>query len=697
MALTPQAEEILRKRYLRYVLDEGVTRQETPEELWRRVASVLSSCEQDKSQWYGPFRDLMATQRFLPNSPTLMNAGYEGTLSACFTFHVQDSLEHIFEVGTLASKVLKYGGGVGYGLSALRGKGSPIKSTGGKARGPLAAIGYYQSIAAFVEQGGKRDGAQMAILSVDHPDIRDFIHMKDKDPQRFNTFNISVAMTDAFMIEALSVRDQLPGNNKWALLQEIADSAWRTGDPGCYFIDTAERDNPTPQLGRLESTNPCGEVPLLHAEACNLGSINLAKYWIDGPDGYDREQLISDVEIAVRMLDNAITMNQFPDPVITEAVRRTRKIGLGVMGLADLFALIGIHYDTQRAVELSMELAHLIRHVADRTSAALGREKGRFPAGETMSLDSVPGIKYRNATRVCIAPTGTIANIAGCSTGIEPHYALEYTRTMGDGTEFLIREPVLDRTDFRPKTAMEIDWPWHVAHQAAWQKSTDLAVSKTINLRNDATPDDVLQSLLDAWKTGCKGWTVFRDGCRSEQVLRVTGAPGVSTLDAPISIENVYLVGPTRRKLPRDRNATVHKFEVDGVEGYIIAGLYEDGQLGEVFLNISKEGSTIRGWADLVSTQISVMLQHGISVELIADKLRHTRFEPAGITGNSAIPFVTSIPDYIGAWLEQFALGEPKSVPKSASVTGQVCPQCGGTVRRSEGCLSCSVCDWSRC
>ncbi len=699
-ALTQVAQELMAKRYL--ARDAAGEIVETVDGLFKRVALALAEPERnhnlhdpvsgDRDHFAQQFYLLMSSLRFLPNSPTLMNAGREGTLSACFTFHVDDSLDAIFDVGQLASKVLKYGGGVGYGLSRLRPKGSPISTTGGKARGPVAALGYYQSIAAFVEQAGKRDGAQMAILSVDHPDILDFIHAKDKDPRALNTFNISVAMTDQFM-RRMEVGD--PEAHK--LFNTLSRSAWTTGDPGLYFIDRAERDNPTPHLGRLESTNPCGEVPLLHAEACNLGSLNLAAFFNDETQEFDWGDFSLSARLAVRLLDNAITVNRFPDPVIHEAVQRTRKIGLGVMGLADLFALMDLHYDSDAAVTMSANIASTLRKAADEASIELAHERGSYPA-------LVGDAHMRNATRTCIAPTGSIANLAGCSTGIEPHYALEYTRMMGDGQTFTIREPVLDRLKVGgvwPHTALNIPAYWHLAHQAAWQNHIDLAVSKTINLPNNTHPDEVRAVYESAWKLGCKGVTVFRDGCRGEQVLMAKQTAGADRMPqegeqgALDPAPNIYIVGPARRKLPQDRNSITHKFTVDNVEGYITVGLYPDGHPGEMFLNISREGSTIRGWADLAATFTSIMLQHGIAVDLIAEKLRHTRFEPAGITGEKDIPFATSIPDYIGHWLQQRFGGNTTTV--SPVDNGQVCPLCGGMVVMQEGCLRCKACDWSRC
>jgi ribonucleoside-diphosphate reductase alpha chain len=454
------------------------------------------------------FLDMLTSLDFLPNSPTLFNLGTgQGTLSACFKFDVPDSMEGIMDVATKSAMVQKFGGGVGYALSDLRAEGAPIKSTHGKACGPNAVIRLYQSVAEMVTQGGKRPGAQMGILSVDHPDIRAFIHLKDSDPQRYSTFNISVAVTDSFMEEA-TVYD----TRAYHLFQEIVQSAWNTGDPGLYFMDVAERSNPTPHLGRLTGTNPCGEVPLLDNEACNLGSINLANHLTKNREGIDYEHLERTVRLAVQYLDMVLDRNTFPVPEITEAVAQTRKLGLGVMGWADALSLMGVHYDTAHALNMAENVMYFISHVAHHESRRIASIKGAYPACQDDPR--------RNATVTCIAPTGSISIIAGVSSGIEPHYATEWIRETADGD--MLEESVTTKEGFTPKTAMELPWQSHVAMQAAFQKHTDLAVSKTINLPNSASVNDIREAYILMWKQGCKGGTVFRDGCRSEQVLTAT-------------------------------------------------------------------------------------------------------------------------------------------------------------------------------
>jgi ribonucleoside-diphosphate reductase alpha chain len=491
---------ILEKRYLATIKGK----RETVEEFIDRISMGNEEYR----------RELIEPLHFLPNSPTLFNLGVPGggTLSACFKFDVADTMldgeNGIMDTATKAAMVTKWGGGVGYYVGGLRGAGALVNSTHGKAMGPVAVLRFYNAMGSMLTQSGKRDAAQMGIMDVGHPDIREFIHMKDNDPQSLSTFNISVALTDEFMEKA--VND--PRGAEGLLLAEIAGSAWRTGDPGVYFVDAAERDNPTPLAGRLTGTNPCGEVPLLNNEPCNLGSINLRNMVVDGSFNYEKLRQVT--RLATRYLDDILGRNHFPDYRITAAALYTRKLGLGVCGWADALALMGIPYASQEAVDLLDEVMAFIRKEADEESIRLGRDRGSAPCFATGPIPK------RNATTLCIAPTGSIAILMGASSGIEPHFLTEWTRTMGDGTVLQESIPVLDEIgDFKPQTAMEIPWEWHVKHQAAAQKHVDLAVSKTINLPNDATVDDVLNAYIMMWESGCKGGTIFRDGSRTEQVL----------------------------------------------------------------------------------------------------------------------------------------------------------------------------------
>jgi ribonucleoside-diphosphate reductase alpha chain len=507
VTFTPNALKILGERYL-YKYDEG------QEDVDAFIDRISMGNEVYK-------RELFQTLNFLPNSPTLFNIGIPGagTLSACFKFDVRDSLldgpGSIMAVGHKSAGVQKYGGGVGYVFSAVRPRGTPIATTHGKAMGPVALLKYYQSVAEMITQGGKRAGAQMGILSCDHPDIREFIHCKDADPQRLNTFNTSVACTDAFM-EAASNE---PTSEAGVLLTEMAESAWRTGDPGVYFIDTAERRNPTPWLGKLTGTNPCGEVPLLDNEPCNLGSINLGNFVDGGRVDYPALQQV--VRLATRYLDDVLSVNTFPSQEITDANALTRKLGLGVCGWADMLALLSIHYDSDEAVALGRELMQFINEEAYAESTRLGMERGICPA---FAIGGGLTDWQRNATRTCIAPTGTIAILMGASSGIEPHFALEWNRQLATtGDVIHERVPVMDRLQgFTPHVSQDIAAKWHIAHQAAFQEYTDLAVSKTINLPNEATAKEIREIYINLWASGCLGGTIYRDGSRDVQVLTMT-------------------------------------------------------------------------------------------------------------------------------------------------------------------------------
>ena len=571
VALTGNARTVLERRYL---LRDGLGAVvETAEGMLARVAVAIAAgeaTEDARRTWAQRFYDEMAALRFMPNSPTLMNAGTgRGTLAACFVLPVEDTLESIMSTAEATAMVQKYGGGTGFSFSRLRGIGEPIATTHGAACGPVSVLRHYDDVSRLVTQGGKREGANMGILRVDHPDVRAFIHAKD-DGVTATRFNISVGVTDEFMAAATSnergtdftLRDPRDGSprgtvNARELLDEIARAAWRTGDPGLIFLDTINRANPTPALGTIEATNPCGEVPLLPWEACTLGSVHLARFWDAAAHDVNWAALRETVAVATRFLDDVVEVNEFPVPQITEAVRGNRKIGLGVMGFADLLIAARIPYASEQALALAHRLASTIAATADATSAALGAEKGVFPnwersiyAASSGSGSAGGGPRYRNATRTCIAPTGTIAIIAGASSGIEPLFSLAHYRRMGDGTllpevsstfqqaardggfasddlfeDLAHGDRLADRADVPPEarrlfaTAHEIAPAWHVRMQAAFQEHTDLAVSKTVNLPREATAREVLEVYTLAHRLGCKGVTVYRDGSRAVQVL----------------------------------------------------------------------------------------------------------------------------------------------------------------------------------
>ncbi len=517
-----QAREILVDRYL--WKDDSGNPCETPEQMLMRVANHVASAEKTtplRYMWADEYYDVMAKLLFLPNSPTIMNSGRpapHGQLAACFVIGIEDSMESICEAIRKQMLIHKSGGGTGFNFSNLRSCGARVNSTNGRASGPISFMGLFDKATETVQQGGMRRGANMGILNVDHPDIHEFIHCKDKDGTIAN-FNISVGVYDSFMEKA----EADPAGPEAELLDEIAETAWRTGDPGIIFLDAINRGNMTPELGPLTSTNPCGESPLYPNEACNLGSINLAR--MVSKDGFDFELLDRTAAIATRFLDSVIDVNHYPLPEISEAVRHTRKIGLGVMGWADLLFRLRIPYDSDRALELAEKIMSAIRETAHRTSAELSKEKG-IP-------EVLKHLGRRNATLTCIAPTGTIALLADCSSGIEPLFALEHTRvrTQVDGTKVVMKQvnryyaealkEGLQEDVIRSVfvTSHDVAPLSHVRTQGVFQKYTDLAVSKTVNLPHDSSVKDVLDSYILAWKLGCKGITIYRDGSKSMQVL----------------------------------------------------------------------------------------------------------------------------------------------------------------------------------
>ena len=674
---SPNAQVLLCKRYLRKgdshpLCPHCNEKHESAEELFERASFGRED-----------FYNLLAGLDFLPNSPTLFNSGSEGTLSACFKFDVQDTMESILDVGRKSALVQKWGGGVGYCLSELRPKGAHIRSTHGKACGPVVVMRFYHSIAVMITQGGKREGAQMAILHCDHDDIEEFIHCKETEGV-LDTFNISVAITDDFMEKTIEGEEE-----ESKLFDEIVKNAWSNGDPGLFFIDTVERSNPTPWLGKLSGTNPCGESPLLDNESCNLGSINLAHFVLKGiiienpgevssvtisPSGdkytaIDWGRLKEVVRLAVRYLDCVLDENFYPVSEVKEATLETRKLGLGIMGWADALAMLCIPYDSQEAISLGGQLMKTIQETAHDESKKLCNEKGICSAFEEEASRSQmdDDVWRRNACVTCVAPTGSISTLANCSSGIEPHYSLEYAQIMGDGTK-LHRK--LDFGDFVPKTALEISYEWHIKHQAAFQKYTDLAVSKTINMPNSATIEDVRDAYVMAWKSGCKGVTVYREGSRVKQALEIKS-----------------------RVVSNDYSALVHRFKVGDMKGYLHWGLRDGEKPFEVFITASKQGSTVDGLLDAVAVLTSMALQSGVSLDEIVDKMRGRRFEPSGLTSNPDMPTASSVLDYIARYAQKRFLGASTSYS-----SGMACPSCGAHAINQEGCLVCSEdCGWSRC
>jgi ribonucleoside-diphosphate reductase alpha chain len=588
MELTENALTVLRARYL--LKDDKGDIIETPEEMFRRVAKTIASAESlyggNPVEWEEKFYTLMANLQFLPNSPTLMNAGKKmGQLAACFVLPVNDSMNSIFDTLKNAALILQSGGGTGFSFSRLRPKADIVRSTGGIASGPVSFMKIYNTATDVIKQGGARRGANMGILHIDHPDILEFIKIKRSERELTN-FNISVAITDAFM-------DALKNDGEYNLINprseavvsrlkakvvfdEIVESAWKTGDPGIVFIDRINKTNPTPKIGNMESTNPCGEQPLLPYEACVLGSMNLSKYvkrpivagrlspplnppltkggsrggeWPKPNDQIDWDSLSRDIRISVRFLDNAIDVNKYPIPAVEEMHKGNRKLGLGVMGWADMLILLGIPYNHKKAFSLARDLMRFVRATAREASVELAEVRGVFPNFKG-SIYDYPGMKrVRNATTTTIAPTGTLSIIADCSSGIEPLFALAYKRLILD-TELneineyffeiaknrgfyteVLKNKVIEKGHLRGikevpndikklfKTAHEILPEDHIEMQACFQEYTDNAVSKTINMPYRSSKEDVVKAFILAYEKGCKGITIFRYGTAKKGTL----------------------------------------------------------------------------------------------------------------------------------------------------------------------------------
>lgn len=559
--LTVNAMEVLRQRYL--LRDENEKIVETPRELFKRVAKSIARSDAkfggNPEQSEKIFSEMISKLEFVPNTPTLFNAGTPlGQLSACFVLPVEDSLEGIFDAAKDMAIIEKSGGGVGFDFSRLRPKGDIVMSTKGVASGPVSFMRIFDTSTEVIKAGGKRRGAMMAILRVDHPDVLEFITSK-QEPGFLSNFNISVAATDEFMKsvendgEYWLVNPRSKEKTKRLRAREVwnlmARSAWASGDPGVVFIDEIDRHNPTPQLGRMESTNPCGELPLLPYESCNLGSVNLARMVENGK--IDWEKLKTTVRNGVHFLDNVVEANNYPLKEIDGITRANRKIGLGVMGFADMLIKLGIPYDSEQALQTGEKIMKFIEEEGHKRSVELGEERGSFANFKGSVWES----KYpamRNATVTTVAPTGTISIIAGCSSGIEPIFAISFIRNVLSGTRLFETNPLFEmiakergfynaqlleeiaRTGSVQKiagvpddvkrlfvTALDINSEWHVRMQAAFQKYTDNAVSKTVNLPTDATVEDVRKIYDMAWKLKCKGVTVFRYGSKPEQVLYI--------------------------------------------------------------------------------------------------------------------------------------------------------------------------------
>jgi ribonucleoside-diphosphate reductase alpha chain len=755
---TQNAKTVLERRYLQRDLQGNVI--EAPEELFRRVANNIAQADRlyhphlDLTSIEEEFYSLMASLDFLPNSPTLMNAGRElQQLSACFVLPVGDSMEEIFDAIKQMALIQKSGGGTGFSFSRLRPKNDVVGSTKGVSSGPVSFMSVFDTATEAIKQGGTRRGANMGILRVDHPDILDFIQCKDGD-YRFNNFNISVAATNEFM-EAVEKDKEYPLRNPRTkmitqylsareVFEKIVYYAWQNGDPGIIFIDRINEDNPTPQAGEIESTNPCGEQPLLPYESCNLGSINLSNMVRNG--AIDWERLGSVIEKAVHFLDNVIDMNRYTLPQIEAMTKANRKIGLGVMGFSDLLIRLRIPYSHPEALEIGEKVMAFIQEKGRSASKVLALKRGSFPNFNGSALKSHRDA-MRNATVTTIAPAGTISIIAGASSGIEPIFALAFVRHVLDGKELLEVNPFFEAIareegfyseDLMRKiaqngdiqnlqevpekvkklfvTAHDISPEDHIRMQAAFQKYTDNAVSKTVNFPHEATVDDVAKVYQLAYRLGCKGVTIYRDRSRTKQVLY----KGLVSLDTERTgdIEDL----PKRERGPRARQDVIHGSTRKVLTGcgnlYVTVNEDEEGNLFEIFNQIGKAGGCAASQSEAIGRLVSLAFRSGIEPEDIVRQLK-------GISCHMPVWYregkILSCSDAVAKAIEWHlqekgkikveieGAGNGDLLPKSTKEEeGPIlkkyipiflrgaCPECGGPLIFEEGCVKC-FCGYSDC
>jgi len=742
--LAPNSLKVLQRRYL--LRDDDGQPTEKPSDMFIRVAENIAEAERlygaDDAATAETARDyyeLMTSLEFLPNSPTLMNAGRElQQLSACFVLPIADSMDSIFGAVRDTAIIHKSGGGTGFSFSRLRPAGDMVRSTQGVSSGPVSFMKVFNQATEAVKQGGTRRGANMGVLRVDHPDILQFI--KCKEGGDFANFNISVALTDEFLravdegttFALRNPRDAKPAGELDAceVYDLIIQMAWATGDPGIIFIDRMNRDNPTPLLGEIESTNPCGEQPLLPYEACNLGSVNLSRMATmkDGHAEVDWDHLSDIVHRGVRFLDDVIDVNEYPLPKITELVHGNRKIGLGVMGWADMLIKMGIAYDSDEAVALGEKVMGFIDAEGKAASRKLAEIRGSFPNFAGSIYDNPDGGPIRNATVTTIAPTGTLSIIANCSSGIEPLFAVSYVRTVMDNDRLIEVNPMFEdmaiKRGFYSRelmaliadhgsvrdigevpddlrrwfaTAHDIAPVWHVRMQAAFQKHTDNAVSKTVNFGNDATPDDVREVYDLANTLGTKGVTIYRDGSKDNQVL-TTGKSGQGTAAAAADTRHGEIEPRPRPTVTVGRTEKIKT----GCGNLYVTINADDQGLCEVFTSMGKSGGCAASQSEALSRMISMSLRAGVDPEAVVRQLRGIRCPtPTWAEGGK----VLSCADAVGIALEHFiewkATGTmPTAVIKNTDTLDNLagaCPECGSALEHESGCAVCRSCGFSKC
>ena len=768
--LSDNALVVLEKRYLRKDGDGNIV--ETPEQMLRRVARAIAQAEtiygtrSDAAQWEDEFYDVMARLDFVPNSPTLMNAGIglqdgtgTGTLSACFVMGLEDTMDGIMTTAKEMAMVQKFGGGTGFALSPIRPKGSGISTTHGQACGPISVLRHLSSVSKLVTQGGKRDGANMAVMDVHHPDILEFVDCKEIEGEIHN-FNISVGASHEFMEAVRDGTDyplrakENPSDDDSPIVEvgrldarevfaKIIHGAWRNGEPGMIFLDWVNHKNPTPHIGRMTATNPCGEQPLLPYESCNLGSINLANFVVGGRVDYERLRGV--VHTTTRFLDNVIDANSYSVDKIEEMTRMTRKVGLGVMGFADMLIKMRVAYDSEEGLELGRDVMRFIRDEADAMSEELTERRGVFPGFKGSIYDAPGQPKMRNACRLTVAPTGTISMIAGCSSGIEPLFALSYHKHNILGGESLIyvdeqfeeaareggfysddlmeflasggslreRDDVPDWAKQLFVTAADISPEMHVRMQAAFQESVDAAISKTINFPNSATEDDVERAYLLAWELGCKGITVYRAGSREAEVL--TAGQEQATGEAEDEQSGTGRTLLIERQRPSRIEGITERVRTGHGNMFVTINYDENEEPFEVFIAVGKAGGCDSAQLEGISRLTTLALRAGIDPTQVVKHLQGITCCPAWDGGT----LVRSAPDGLALVLKRNLKLDDEVLPASeearstqpgmvltvdkpanghVSANGSRCPECSvGTLVYQEGCKRCPECGYNKC
>jgi ribonucleoside-diphosphate reductase alpha chain len=770
--LTENAKVVLDRRYLSKDRDGNIL--ENPNGMFRRVAKNLSQAdlkygatEEQRQATEDEFYEMMWRLESLPNSPTLMNAGRElQQLSACFVLPIDDALDSIFDKVKQTALIHKSGGGTGFSFTRLRPSGDMVGSTGGIASGPVSFIRAFDTATDVVKQGGTRRGANMGILNVDHPDIKAFIRSKE-DGKNLTNFNISIGITGDFMERVKAGHDYdlvnprtgvvVGRENAREIFDLAVDMAWKTGDPGLIFLDEINKYNPNPQLGRIESTNPCGEQPLLPFESCNLASVNLARMvrHRDGEVTMDWDRLAEVVRTTVHLLDNVIDMNNYPIKEIEDMSKTTRRIGLGVMGFSDLLIEMGVRYDSEEGLELAEQVMGRVNHETSLASSELSQIRGTFPAWED-SAYSIEGPfgearPMRNSAPTTIAPTGTISIIAGASSGIEPLFALSYVRNVMDNTRLVEVNPYFEAVARREgfyteelmeqlaetgsletldvpewvkevfRTSHDINPEWHVRMQAAFQRHTDNSVSKTINFPPDATLGDVANAYTMAYELGCKGITVYRDGSKSGQVLSTGGTGRQEASDSGTELAELLGAGQSDFQSPRRRPQSIRgvteRVRTGHGNMYVTINFDEEGTPFEVFGNLGKAGGCDSAQLEAISRLVSLALRSGLDPKIVIEQLRGITCCPAWDEGT----LVRSGPDAVALAMER-QTGEAAALPIQSGSNGvqikllgegaqgngngsnghsyqpaRKCPDCNTPVIYQEGCLMCVSCGWNKC